>query len=107
MEQWLRQSNCRSIAELARDILYQEKIIWYHKDASREAIALELAMIRKELNAMGKNINQVTRYFHNTDSHDLKTAQAHKVADEFNKVGHKVELLLEMISKLTESWSPK
>lgn len=51
MEGWLSNSNCRTISELARAILYREEILWKHKDATLESTALELAGIRKELNA--------------------------------------------------------
>jgi len=51
MEGWLDNSNCQSLAELARSILYREEIIWKHTDSSLESAAIELAGIRKELNA--------------------------------------------------------
>lgn len=107
MEKWLERSNCQSLAELARSIIYKEKIIWYHKNAELDATAIELAGIRKELNAIGKNINQITHYFHGTDIPNRKIFHALKIVDEYKKVGVKVDHLLRMVSEISKAWLQK
>src|ERR1700754_1176816 len=59
-----KQSDCRSICEIARKILSKERINLFHKDASLNGPMEELALIRKELKAIGININQQTHHFH-------------------------------------------
>lgn len=107
LQRWQSHSNCRTLSELARSILYKEQIIWYHKDASLESTALELAGIRKELNAIGKNINQIVHHFHNVDQPNQKMFHALKVADEYKKVGNKVDELMKMISEISKTWLQK
>jgi Arc/MetJ-type ribon-helix-helix transcriptional regulator len=107
LERWLSHSNCRTASELVRAILYREQINWYHKDASLESTAIELAAIRKELNAIGKNINQITHSFHATDIPNQKMFHALKVADEYKKVGNKVDELLRMVSEISKTWLQK
>lgn len=107
LEKWKEQSNCRTITELARRILFREKVIWYHKNVELEAVALELALVRKELNAMGRNINQITRHFHATDNVSKKLFQATKAADEFNKVSRKVDQLLKISGEVSKKWLQK
>ncbi|GAB1446426.1 hypothetical protein MASR2M41_22030 [Flammeovirgaceae bacterium] len=104
MEEWLANSNCRSLAELARAILYREQIIWYHKDAKLESTAIELAGIKKELNAMGRNINQITHRFHSTDLPNQKMFHALKISDEYKKVGDKVDKLLVTTAIISKKW---
>lgn len=104
---WLSHSNCRTVSELTRSILYKEQINWYHKDASLESTALELAGIRKELNAIGKNINQITHSFHSTAFPNQKMFHALKVADEYKKVGVKVDELLKVVSQISKTWLQK
>jgi len=102
LEGWLAHSNCRSIGELARAILYKEEIVWYHKDASLEAITIQLTAIRKELNAIGTNINQVTRYFNGTGIPGQKIYTALKILDEYRRVSdtvEKIESILEVVTK--------
>jgi hypothetical protein len=75
-------SNCHSIAELARAVLYKEEIIWYHKDISLDAVVIELTAMRTELQAIGRNINQVTRYFNGTTLPSQKIYEALKILEE-------------------------
>jgi hypothetical protein len=107
MEGWLKLSSCRSMAELARRILYKEEIIWYHKDATLDKTAAELAGIKKELNAIGTNINQITRYFNGTNIPSQKIFEALKILEEYNKVGNKVNVLLGIISEIAQKWSSR
>ena len=99
MEGWLSKSNSNSLGELARLILYKEEIIWYHKDESKETLSVEMTAIRKELNAIGTNINQVTRYFNSTAIPAQKIFEALKILDEYNKVKSVVEKLTVLINQ--------
>jgi len=104
LQGWLTQSNCRTVAELTRVILYKERVNWYHKNAELESVALELSGIRKELNAMGRNINQVTRAFHQAESNAARNSHAERIAAEYKKVGAKVELLLATTAQISKKW---
>jgi hypothetical protein len=104
MEELLANSNCRSVTELARAILYREEIVWKHRDARLESTALELAGIKKELNAIGKNINQITHRFHTVDTTNQKLILALKVAEDYKKVGNKVDRLLVIAAEISKKW---
>lgn len=105
MEGWLAHSNCRSIAELVRAILYKEEIVWYHKDASLDAITIQLTAIRKELNAIGTNINQVTRYFNGTSIPGQKIYTALKILDEYRRVSDTLEKIQSLLDIKTNNGS--
>lgn len=104
MNGWLENSNCKSLSELGRAILYREEIVWYHKDATLESTAIELAGIKKELNAIGRNINQITHHFHSTDHPNQKLILALKVSEEYKKVSHKVDKLLALTAEISMKW---
>lgn len=99
--------DCHSIGEAARRVLSREKILYVLKDGTMDSAMDELIAIRKELNTIGVNINQVTRHFHNASTSDQRLFQALKVAEQYNKVGDKVELLLNKISLLAKKWLQK
>lgn len=107
LENLRRNSNSQSIGEFARMILQRERIIWYHKDESMDATAVELAGIRQELKAIGTNINQVTRYFNSKTIPAQKIFDALKILDEYKKIENKVDRLLNAISDLSHKWSQK
>jgi hypothetical protein len=104
LEEIKKNSNCQYIGEVARRILYREEIVWYHKDASMDSTVAELTLIRKELNAIGININQITRHFHSADIPNQKIFHALKIVDEYKKVGQKLDKVMSVTSEITKKW---
>lgn len=104
LEKLQPESNCQSVGEVARKIISGEKILCFYKDVSLNAPMEELTSIRKELKAIGININQQTKYFHTSDSEAQRAFYVMKTADLYKKVNANVETLLVLISKLTEQW---
>ena len=107
LEKLQQESNCQSVGEVARKIISGEKILCFYKDISLNAPMEELTSIRKELKAIGININQQTKYFHTSDSEAQRAFYVMKTADLYKKVNANVETLLILISKLTEQWLQK
>jgi hypothetical protein len=97
---WLKKSNCQSIAELARRILYKEQIIFYTKDATMDGVAKELSLIRKDINSIGVNINQVTRYFNGKTLPQSKIYEALKILDEFKKISNRCDAIITLIDRV-------
>lgn len=97
-------SNCHSAGEVVRRILSNEKIVILHKDISMDAPMEELAEIRKELKAIGVNINQVTRHFHSSGNDHRKLFYALKTMDLYQTIDSKVERLLSTVSKMAVKW---
>ncbi|MDQ0107448.1 hypothetical protein J2T02_002567 [Chitinophaga terrae (ex Kim and Jung 2007)] len=56
-----KQTNCSNFSEFIRRVLIQDKIIAYYRNQSMDELMEELIMLRKELNAIGRNINQAVR----------------------------------------------
>jgi hypothetical protein len=107
LEQMSKNSDCYSVGRLARKILSKEKITVFHKDMTMNLTMEELALIRKELRAIGVNINQITRSFNQDKAETHRAFYVMKVADQYKKVDEKVERLLAIISKLAEKWLQK
>ena len=107
LEKLVGKSDSHSIGEVARKILSGQEIKVFAIDASLNAVMEELALIRKELRAIGVNINQITRSFNQDRAGAHRAFYALKVADLYNKVDEKVERLLIIISKLAERWLQK
>lgn len=107
LEKIRKESDCASIGEIARKILSNEKINCFYRDISLNAPMEEMALIRKELKAIGININQQTKYFHTSQSSAERAFYVMKTGDLYKKVNKKVDHLLIIISKLAERWLPK
>lgn len=104
LEEKRKKTNCQTVSEFARAILYKEKIMFYYTDASLNAVAVEIAAVRKELNQIGNNINQITKTFHQASSSEQRILHATRVADTYRTMDEKVEKLMIMISEVSKKW---
>jgi CHAT domain-containing protein len=105
LESLLANSTCQSIGELARKLITREKINCTFRDITMNASMEELTSIRKELKAIGININQITRTFNQEKTRENNRQNyIMQIAELYRKVDIKVERLLVLISQLTEKW---
>jgi hypothetical protein len=104
LEKIRKESDCHSVGELVRKILSREKIKCFYRDISLNAPMEEMALIRKELKAIGININQQTKFFHMSRSEAQRAFFVNRTTELYKQVGVKVDELLTIISKLAEKW---
>ena len=79
-------SDYKTIGEVARCILSNRKIKLFYRDISMNGPMEELALIRKELKAIGININQITRSFNQDKEGTHRAFYVLKVADLYKGV---------------------
>src|SRR6266542_6066491 len=96
----LAKTHHRTMSELFRNILYNRTIKTYIIDETFSKVMEEISGVRKELNAIGININQVTRNFNASSDPSQKLMHAFKIAEHYRAVGIKVDALFILISKL-------
>jgi len=107
LEKLQTESDCQSVGEVARKILSGEKLNVFYRDISLNAPMEEMALIRKELKAIGININQQTRYFHSSKSDAERAFYVNRTAAQYRQTEAKVDRLLILISQLAQKWLPK
>jgi len=107
LEKISRSSDCRTVGEAARKILSKEKITLFYKDITLNAAMEELALVRKELRAIGININQITKAFHTDKREQSQAFQVGKVIQLYEQVEAKTDTLLLIINRLAEKWLPR
>lgn len=103
----LKSSRHRTMSSLIRDILMNRKILIETYDPSLDKVMEELCGIRKELQAIGININQVTRRFHNEKLPGEQMNSALEIAKLYQQTDLKVSELFSVIAKLSEKWLPE
>ncbi|MGJ1318748.1 mobilization protein [Sphingobacterium spiritivorum] len=104
LEKIQRESDCKSIAQVIRNILADKHIKYIIKDMSMNGTMEELAMIRKEIKAIGININQQTHRFHVSQSDGERSFHFRKTAEIYRSINPKIDDLLQIVSKLAEKW---
>lgn len=96
-----------STSDLLRDILDNRQIRVQTVDATLAEYIPELIRIRKELNAIGNNINQITRYFHQSPEETKKLFYATRVAGLYRDASARMDALLRIIEELGKRWLQK
>ncbi len=107
LEKLTNETTCHTVSEVARKILFKQKITYLYKDVTMNGPMEELASIRKELKAIGININQITKAFHTTSDPERKYVYSIKAFTRNQLIEEKVDRLLEIVSQLTLKWLQK
>ncbi len=107
LSELLQKSSCRNMSELLRSILENRKIVIKTYDHSLDKIMEQLSGVRKELNAIGVNINQAVRKLNCENSAESRLFQTLEIARLYQQTDLKVSELFTIISNLSELWLPK
>lgn len=103
----VQQSNASTVGELVRKIVTGEKVTFFVKDISMEEPTAELIRIRKEINAIGRNINQLTEAHHSSSITDEKIKHMLEVDKLYRQVADKVSEVWKLVSEMSLRWSAK
>lgn len=107
LQDLLKNSCHDTMGDLVRSILEDNEVRIKTIDQSSFAILKELASIKVELHAIGVNVNQITKAFHQSSTETQKIVESLKVADKYKEVIAYVKNLERVISELTHRWSQK
>lgn len=100
----LGSSRLRTMSELLRDILDNRKITLEYYDKTVDKVMLELSGIRRELQSIGVNINQVTKRFHVQDWSGAMLTNAGEIAGLYQQVDLRMEKLYDVIDQIAQKW---
>jgi len=64
MHKKFSRTTCRTFSEYIRSVLMERVVITTYRNSSQDALLKEMAILNKELNAIGNNINQATKRLH-------------------------------------------
>ena len=96
-----------SLSEYARDALLHEPVIILYRNQSADEFLAEMIQLKNELNAIGKNFNQVVHKLHTLDHvPEIKTWAILNEAGKKNFM-KKAEEIKEKLNQIYEQWLQK
>ena len=97
-------STCNKLSDYARKKLLNKPITIYHRNQSLDDFMTELAVLIKELNALGNNYNQVVKRLHSLQHFNEVNAWA--IINESSKkiLARKVDEIKLKISQINDQW---
>jgi len=100
----LSQSHYKNMSELLRDIVCERQVITYTRDESLGIVMEELTRIRKELNAIGTNINQAVKQINQTIDKSKTLLLGLEITEQIRLVERQNDKLFPLISQLAKKW---
>ena len=96
-----------SLSEYARDVLLKEPVNVLYRNQSADEFLTETILLKNELNAIGKNFNQVVHKLHTLDH--IAEIKAWAILNESNKKNFikKVDEIKEKMNQIYWQWLQK
>ena len=104
IEKKWKASTCRKLSEYVRDLLFGKPIVTTYRNQSMDDFMTEAARLKKELNAIGNNFNQIVKKLHTLQNipEFRNWLMAYEV--EKNILFNKVDEVKNFLQKMAESW---
>lgn len=105
--QYSGRTTARSLSEYSRDVLLKAPVTVYYRNQSADDFLAEMIQLKKELNAIGHNFNQVVHRLHTL--HTIAELKSWLLLNEKHKALflQKVDTISEKLSQIHVAWWQK
>lgn len=93
-----KESTANSLSEYARDVLLKRPVIIRYRNQTADDFLEEMILLKRELNAIGNNLNQAVHRLHTLDH--IPEIKAWAILNESGK-----KLFLKKVNEITEKMS--
>src|SRR4030095_1761820 len=102
-----RRTTSSGLSEYARDVLLKQPVNVIHRNQTADEFLAEMILLKNELNAIGKNFNQVVHKIHTLDH--VPEIKVWALLNETSKkvFMKKVDEIKERMNQIYEQWSQK
>lgn len=107
LDKFYSQTTSNSLSEYARDVLLREPVNIFYRNQTADELLAEMVLLKNELNAIGKNFNQIVHKLHTLDH--VPEIKAWAILNETSKklFLNKVNEIKEKMNQIYEQWSQK
>jgi len=107
LNQLYSRTTCNALSEYARGVLLREPIIILYRNRTADEFLEEMIFLKNELNAIGKNFNQVVHKLNSFDQ--IPEIKAWAILNETTQKSflRKVDEIKEKMCQIYEQWSQK
>lgn len=107
LEKKCRKTTFRNLSEYCRALLAGEKITVRYRDSSLDEMIEELSVLRRELNAVGNNLNQAVRQINAGHGLAGDGIWMKLLTIISGQVEPKIKEIKEQMNKYSDQWSQK
>lgn len=104
LQQRFKKTTQRKFSDFARAMLLGKPQIGAYRDLSMDAMMTEFSALRKDLNGVANNINQVVHKLHITDDPSHFPAWLKHYETEHRSLVERMENIRLQVNKIAEKW---
>lgn len=99
----LAKSTCRNMSQYLRDIIFDKPVVATYRNASQDDILQELAILNRQLNSLGNNMNQITKRLHTIRPPEIQSWGA-GFTSQTKALTTKIIEIKEVTAKIAQRW---
>lgn len=107
IERRFKKTMFRNLSEYTRNVLLEKNITVTYRDKAMDDVLEELILLRRELNAIGHNLNQAIRQINSAHGSADTRLWANLLTTVNSKVEPAIEQIKERMNYYAEIWSQK
>jgi hypothetical protein len=94
---------CRNLSQYVRDVIFKYPLVQTYRNRSQDDLVKQMTVLNNELNAVGNNLNQITKRLHT-----LRASEMQPWGIEFTSqaglLTSKIAEIKEVTAKIAERW---
>jgi hypothetical protein len=107
IEKRFKNTRFRKLSEYARDVLLEKPVTVTYRDQAMDDVLEELILLRRELNAIGHNLNQAVHQINAAHGYADTRLWAHLLSTVNSKVEPAINQIKERMNQYADIWSQK
>lgn len=107
LERRFKKTMFRKLSEYTRNVLLEKNIVVTYRDKAMDEILEELVLLRRELNAIGNNLNQATRNINAAHGNADARLWTNLLQVVNSKLEPSIQQIKERMNHYAEIWSQK
>jgi hypothetical protein len=107
LEKRFKKTRFRKISEYARSLLLEKPVTVFYRDKTMDEVLEELVLLRRELNAIGNNLNQAMHQIDSAHGSADSRLWMNLLATINSKLEPSINQIKERMNQYAELWSQK
>lgn len=104
LERKWKETTCRKLSGYLRSVIFGEPVVKVYRNRSMDDLIGELTRLRRELNHVGHNFNQVTKKLHTIDEATALKAWLISYEVQRKTLFSKMDSINQQVAKIAQEW---
>lgn len=94
---------CRNLSQYVRDVIFNYPLVHTYRNRSQDDLVKQMTVLNNELNALGNNLNQITKILHTLRASEMQPWGI-EFTSQAGTLTTKISEIKEVTAKIAERW---